>query len=114
MSWEMASSESIIGYYVTFNTQMDFELQKSNTAGFHPVPLNKLSSRPFSGDKVNIYCHIAAVGNMSYLSDTAHAGPYVIDTVPPQNVYIRAPSSTSNRNIFLRIFGTGTVPYASQ
>jgi PKD repeat protein len=104
MTWKVASSESIIGYYVTFHTQMDFEWQKSNTAGVKPVALNKLSSRAFSGDKVNIYCHIAAVDKMGNLSDTAHAGPYVIDTAPPQNVYIRAPSSTSNRNIFLQLF----------
>ena len=104
MTWEIISEESIIGYYVTFTTQKDFEWQKSNTAGIHPVQINRLRSHPLTGEKVNVYCHIAAVDNMGNIGKTVHAGPYVIDTMPPQNVYIKGPVTTSKRNITLQLF----------
>jgi PKD repeat protein len=109
MTWEMASSESIVGYYVVFNTQLDFQWEKSNTAGIYPVSVNRLQSKTITGEKIKMYCHIAAVDSLGNLSSTAHAGPYVIDTVPPQNAYIKGPVATSNRNISLQIFAQDAI-----
>jgi PKD repeat protein len=104
MTWDMLSEESIMGYYVKFSTQMDFHWQKSNTAGIHPLQINSLRSRPFTGENVKVYCHIAAVDNMGNLGETSHAGPYVIDTVPPHNAYIKGPTKTNKRNVLLQLY----------
>jgi PKD repeat protein len=102
--WDMGLDNSMIGYYVTFTTQSDFQWQKLNTAGIHPLQINQLSSQALTGENVKVYCHIAAVDNMGHLGETAHAGPYVIDTVTPQNVYIKGPDTTNKRNISLQLF----------
>ncbi|KPA15217.1 Cadherin domain protein, partial [Candidatus Magnetomorum sp. HK-1] len=103
MAWTLSSIENILGYYVVFNDQADFEWDKSNASGYHIIPLTGLNSPEFSGNETSVYCHIAAVDNMGDIGPTGHAGPYVIDTVSPENIYIIAPSTTPTRSIQINL-----------
>ena len=108
INWTISSSETIIGYYVIFNEQSDFEWSKTTSSGFHMIPLDNLSSPEFSGNEQSIYCHVAAVNEMGNIGPTAHSGPYVIDTIAPENISIMAPSSSNTRSIQIQLFAQGS------
>jgi len=80
-----------------------FEWDASTASGYHPIPFNHLSSPTYSGDHVKIYCHVAAVDKMGIIGPTTHAGPYSIDTMPPEFAYISAPLSSQIKTITVHL-----------
>ncbi|MBF0451317.1 MAG: tandem-95 repeat protein [Candidatus Magnetomorum sp.] len=108
INWDISPSDNITGYYVVFNEQPDFEWNKTTASGYHVIPLNSLSSPDFSGNETTLYGHVAAVNTMGTIGPTAHAGPYIIDTLAPDNIRIIAPSSTSSRSLLVQLFAQDT------
>ena len=100
-------SDQFLGYYIIFNRQADYVVDKSNTSGQHYIQSKIISSPPFTGDQEDIYCHAALVDNLGNIGPTTHAGPYRIDTLPPESPYIKAPGTTQTRRINIQAFAEG-------
>jgi len=97
---------NLSGYYHFFDQKADKKISKFTIDPKPPIRTRKITSRDLAGDDVNYYFHVAAVDKEGRVGDTTSIA-FRIDTTPPTNVNVTAPTLTDRQNIDLKLGATG-------
>jgi PKD repeat protein len=99
-------TSDLSGYYHFFDQDMNKEINKFTIDTKPPIRTRKITSRDLAGDDVNYYFHVASVDKEGRVGDTTSIA-FRIDTTPPSNVNVTAPTLTDRQNIDLKLGATG-------
>jgi len=99
-------TSDISGYYHFFDKDPNKKLSKFSVDLKPPIRTRKITSRDLAGDDVNYYFHVASVDVNGRVGDTTSIA-FRIDTTPPTNVNVEAPTLTDRQNIDLSLGATG-------
>jgi VCBS repeat-containing protein len=96
----------LAGYYHFFDKKPEKKINKFTIDTKPPIRTRKITSRDLEGDDVNYYFHVASVDKEGRVGDTTSIA-FRIDTTPPTNVNVTAPTLTDRQNIDLKLGATG-------
>ncbi len=108
VTWLPSENGADERYYYTFNQDGTHEINKRN-APSPSVTARKATSRDLSGDYNQHHFHIAVEDDRGRLGDTSSLS-FIIDTVAPRNVNVRAAPDTNAENtqvVTLELGATG-------
>jgi VCBS repeat-containing protein len=97
---------NLSGYYHFFDKQEDKTINKFTIDRKPPIRTRKITSSDLAGDDVNYYFHVAAVDKEGRVGDTTSIA-FRIDTTPPSNVNVTAPTLTERQSVDLKLGATG-------
>lgn len=112
MAWDYPEGEPY-GYYARFDQNPDHVIDDDSDD--HRTIFLDMNTRdvcltmtdPGEPDDVAFYFHIAAVDSETDLGPAATAGPFRIDVVPPSDVGVTGPETTSVRTVTMTLRAAG-------
>ncbi|MBF0451722.1 MAG: carboxypeptidase regulatory-like domain-containing protein, partial [Candidatus Magnetomorum sp.] len=106
MTWEPPETETVSGYYCSFDQDAGHQFDAFNTVQKPPVRTRKITSRDLEGDDVAYYFHVAAVDREGRIGQTSSIA-FRIDSEKPTNVNVSMPDITGSRDISLTLGADG-------